>query len=94
MSIYLFIPFSAFLCDSHCGFVQPALKLLDFFRNLSAGDLQVTTDGRLDAEAGGLTTFSTSKIRDISKTMRDLKPLGSEDVEGWVKYWDAKGLFN
>jgi thioester reductase-like protein len=72
----------------------PALKLLDFFRSLSAGDLQVTTDGRLNAEAGGLTTFSTSKIQDISKTMRDLKPLGSEDVEGWVKYWDAKGLFN
>ena len=42
-----------FLRDSHCIFVQPAIKLLDFFRNLSAGDLQVTTDGRLDAEAGG-----------------------------------------
>jgi hypothetical protein len=26
--------------------------------------------------------------------MRDLKPLGSEDVELWIKYWDAAGLFN
>ena len=75
-------------------FVQPALKLLDFFRNLSAGDLQVTADNRLSAEAGGLTTFLTFKTQNISKTMRDLKPLGSKDVEGWMKYWDANGLFN
>ena len=75
-------------------FLQPALKLLDFFRNLSAGDLQVTADDRLSAEAGGLNTFSTSKTQNISKTIRDLKPLASEDVEGWVKYWDAAGLFD
>ena len=75
-------------------FVQPALKLLDFFRKLVAGDLQLKTDGRLDVEIGGLPTFSISKAQDISKTVRDLKPLGCEDVERWVKYWDAMGLFN
>ena len=92
--MYSFLCLLFFLLDSHCIFVQPAIKLLDFFRNLSAGDLQVTTDGRLDAEAGGLTTFSTTRTQDMSKTMRDLKPLGSKDVELWVKYWDAAGLFN
>ncbi|KAF8816011.1 putative aminoadipate reductase [Phlegmacium glaucopus] len=72
----------------------PAVKLLDFFRQMSVGDLQVTSDGRLNAEAGGLTNFSTSKTQDISKAMRDLKPLVSKDIEQWVKYWDATGLFN
>lgn len=71
---------------------QPAVKLLDFFRQLSAGDLKVTLDGLLDSEAGGLTNFSTCKTQDISKTMRELKPLVSEDVERWVKYWDSTGL--
>ena len=87
-----FSPFSAFLYDSH-WFVQPALKLLSLFRKFSAGDLQLTKEGRLDAEVGGLPTCSISKTQDISKTMRDLKPLGSEDVEKWVEYWDAMGLF-
>ena len=75
-------------------FAQPAVKLLDFFRQMSVGNLKVTSDSRLDAEAGGLTKFSTSKTQDISKAMRDLKPLVSEDIERWVKYWDAAGLFN
>ena len=94
--MYSFFPLSTFffLLDSHCIFFQPAIKLLDFFRNLAAGDLQITRDGRSDAEAGGFNMFSTSRTQDISKTMRDLKPLKSEDVELWVKYWDAAGLFN
>jgi hypothetical protein len=60
---------------------------------MSAGDSKVTSDCRLDTEAGGLTNFSTSKMQDISKTMRDLEPLASEDIARWVKYWDAAGLF-
>ena len=75
-------------------FVQPAIKLVDFFRHLSDRDLQITRDGRLDAEVGGFTLFSSSRTQDMSKTMRDLKPLGSEDVELWVKYWDEVGLFD
>ena len=61
---------------------------------MSAGDLKVISDGRVDVEAGGLTNFSTTKTQDISKAMRDLKPLISEDIERWVAYWDAAGLFN
>jgi len=49
----------------------PAVKLLDFFRQMSAGDLKAASDGRLDTEAGGLTRFSTCKTQNISKTMRD-----------------------
>jgi hypothetical protein len=61
---------------------------------MSEGELKVTSEGRLDIEAGGLTNFSTSKIQNISKAMRDLEPLVPEDVERWVKYWDSTGLFN
>jgi hypothetical protein len=56
-------------------FTQPAVKLLDFFRQMSEGDFKVVaSEGQLDtaAEAGGLTNFSTSKIRNISKTVREL----------------------
>jgi len=72
----------------------PAIKLLDFFRQISTGDLQVATNGQLDAEAGGSAKFSTLKTREISKAMRELKPLGSEEIKRWVKYWDGAGLFN
>jgi hypothetical protein len=75
-------------------FAQPGVKLLDFFRQMSEGDLKVTSEGQLDTEAGGLTNFSTSKLQNISKAMRDLEPLVPEDTERWVKYWDATGLFN
>ena len=61
---------------------------------MSEGDLKVTSEGQLDTEAGGLTNFSTYKIQSISKAMRDLEPLVPEDIERWVKYWDATGLFN
>lgn len=61
---------------------------------MSAGDRKITSSSRSDAEAGGLANFSTCKMQDISKAMRDLKPLVSEDVERWVKYWDSMGLFN
>ena len=73
--------------------IQPGVKLLDFFRQMSEGDLKVGSEGQLDTEAGGLTNFSTSKIQHISKAMRDLEPLFPEDIERWVKYWDAAGLF-
>ena len=49
---------------------------------MSTGDLTITTDGRFDAEAGGLATFSTCKTKIISKAMRELKPLGSEEIIG------------
>ena len=75
-------------------FVHPAIKLVDFFRHLSNCDLQVTRDGRLDVEVTDVTFFSSSRTQDMSKTMRELKPLGSEDIELWVKYWDEVGLFD
>ena len=81
---------------------QPGIKLLDFFRQMSEGDLKITSEGQLSdssstgsTEAGGLTNFSTSKVKDISKAMRDLEPLlVPDDIEWWVKYWNATGLFN
>ena len=48
---------------------------------MSEGELKVTSEGRLDTEAGGLANFSTSKIQSISKAMRELEPLVPEDAE-------------
>ena len=73
---------------------QPAVKLVYFFGQMSTSDLKIRSDGQLDAEVGGLPRFSTCKTQDISKAMRELEALIPEDIERWVKYWDATGLFD
>ena len=83
-----------FVSNAILIFPKPGIKLVDFFGQMSAGDLKVTSNNRLDAEAGGSANFYTRKMQDISKAMRDLRPLVSEDVERRVKYWDSMGLFD
>ncbi|KAG7447195.1 acetyl-CoA synthetase-like protein [Guyanagaster necrorhizus] len=66
----------------------PALKLLAFFREMIQGG-----DGSdSDQESGGLPRFSTSKAEKYSSTMLNVKPIGSEEVEGWVQYWKEVGF--
>ncbi|RDB20740.1 Non-canonical non-ribosomal peptide synthetase FUB8 [Hypsizygus marmoreus] len=63
----------------------PAIKLLDFFRGMRAGkDYE---------ESGGLASFDTEKARMVSKTMRELHPIGVADARRWVEYWNAKNFF-
>ncbi|KAK0478796.1 putative aminoadipate reductase [Armillaria novae-zelandiae] len=68
----------------------PALKLLAFFREMIQGD-----DGSDDdQESGGLPRFSTSKAEKHSSTMFNVKSIGSEEVEGWVRYWKEVGFLS
>ena len=74
--------------------MKPAIKLLEFFRAISEADLEMSRSGRVDAETGGLATFATDKAQSVSRTMRELVPIGAKDVELWVSYWGSVGLFD
>ncbi|KAL1721938.1 hypothetical protein EV715DRAFT_194194 [Schizophyllum commune] len=56
----------------------PGVKLLDFFREMSLGH--------------GLGDFATDKMAAVSKTLRDLQPLGQKDADVWVRYWCEKQM--
>ncbi|KAF8838098.1 putative aminoadipate reductase [Paxillus ammoniavirescens] len=72
----------------------PAIKLLNFMRLLAQGDIATRQSDRSDAEAVGFTELATDVARAVSKTMRDLGPLSSSDVERWVGYWESVGMFS
>ena len=69
--------------------LQPAVKLLDFFRAFANSDV-----GKKDDESWGLSSFDTTKTRTLSQTIRELGPIGYADAERWVGYWNKRGFFN
>ena len=74
--------------------LKPAIKLLEFFRAVSEADLDMSRQGRIDAETGGLATFATDKAQSVSRTIREVAPIGVKDVDLWVSYWSSVGLFD
>ncbi|KAI5884843.1 acetyl-CoA synthetase-like protein [Schizophyllum commune H4-8] len=56
----------------------PGVKLLEFFRGMDSGY--------------GHGEFATEKIQAVSETLRQVKSLDQQDVDGWVKYWRESGL--
>ena len=58
--------------------LQPGVKLLEFFRGISAGH--------------GMGAFSTSKMEAVSETLRRVEPLAQRDADAWVQYWKESGL--
>lgn len=44
-------------------------------------------------ESGGLAIFQTDKAQEISRTMRKLPQVGTEDAKQWIGYWNRVGLF-
>ncbi|KAJ7509627.1 putative aminoadipate reductase [Mycena galericulata] len=54
----------------------PAIKLLDFFTAVSAGQ--------------GNTEFSTVRAQELSDFMKFLEPLSAEDARRWMQYWKQK----
>lgn len=70
---------------------QPAVKLLDFFQEISSNN---ENSGEDEFESGGLAKFDTTKAREISTTMRSLSPINAGDARQWVEYWSRAGLFN
>lgn len=72
--------------------IQPAIKLLDFFRFTSEVDVSVSQGDKDAGEVGGLAIFSTDKVQAISQTMRSLSEVGLADAQRWVKYWKGVGF--
>lgn len=72
---------------------QPAIKLLEFFRNSSNADAALRSGQRKGSESGGMAEFSTTKSQAISSTMKDLPALGRTEAHMWIKYWKSAGLF-
>ncbi|KAL1679196.1 hypothetical protein EV122DRAFT_277408 [Schizophyllum commune] len=56
----------------------PGVKLLEFFRGISAGH--------------GMGAFSTNKMMEVSETLRKVEPLAQRDADAWVQYWKESGL--
>ncbi|KAF4610095.1 hypothetical protein D9613_010628 [Agrocybe pediades] len=71
----------------------PAIKLIDFFRNTAKADAALRAGERQGNESGGMAEFSTAKAQEISKTMKELPPIGKKDAKLWVHYWKNVGLF-
>ncbi len=55
---------------------KPAAKILDFFRDLET-----------EMKEGKRVTFSTEHGVSVSKTMANLKPVGTEWMEEWLRQW-------
>ena len=59
---------------------QPALKILDFYRDVAA------------AGANGEGVFDTAQAVQTSPTLAALPPLGEEHVKAWVGYWRSENF--
>ena len=73
----------------------PALKLVDFFDIWAAGDKSMERNGEEsnDHEVFGQAEILTDKIVGASPAVRDAEPLNEGDVQRWISYWKAKGVF-
>ena len=73
--------------------LQPAIKLVDFFRFISKATRHQSAHGEAREEAGGSTLFSTEKSQKFSETMAQLPQLALPDAMSWIKYWKNAGMF-
>ncbi|GBE84591.1 acetyl-CoA synthetase-like protein [Sparassis crispa] len=67
--------------------IMPAIKLLEFFRSLAAG--QASKASSLGADDP---VFDTSKAQSASATMARLGALGKAEVHAWVKFWKGQNF--
>ena len=74
-------------------FLQPAIKLLEFFRRYDDVNL---SDSATQNEAGGLPSLSTEKVQRMSEFMRPekLQQIGDDDAKRWVSYWHSVGFLS
>jgi hypothetical protein len=61
----------------------PALRLLPFFRAVSVA---CASPGR---DAIGLAQLDLSNAMVVAPALRQLKPLGEQDVARWLNYWKS-----
>lgn len=57
---------------------KPAIKLLDFYRALQAGE----------GEGALSTPLQVTKSKEASKTMETMGPISVEMMENWLDQWD------
>ena len=62
---------------------NPALRLLDFFRNRIE-----ERDGR---EPLGMPYLATDKARNVSETLAKMSEIGEAEARQWIKAWRASG---
>lgn len=67
--------------------LQPAVKLLDFFREIARANDTIAKSDMEIVEFGMLATFSTDTMLHMSDVMSQLPQIGREDVQRWVQYW-------
>ncbi|KZT61198.1 acetyl-CoA synthetase-like protein [Calocera cornea HHB12733] len=91
------VPFSKWLralseaAEDHTEVTRnPAIKLLDFYRQIAesegAREPETVTIPKA-REAMGLPNLETDQAEARSETLRKLKPLGEEDAQRWMAYW-------
>ncbi|KAF8552810.1 hypothetical protein OG21DRAFT_1511059 [Imleria badia] len=70
----------------------PAIKLLEFFRDMARHSEEL---GQAETQVGeaGMVDFSTSKAQRVSKTVARMQAVGDVDAHVWVSYWSSAGLF-
>ncbi|KAJ8082616.1 putative NRPS-like protein biosynthetic cluster [Marasmius tenuissimus] len=64
---------------------NPAISLLHFYRS-------ARPPSAADSEAFGFTAMKTNNAVDTVPWLKDLSPIGREDVDKWVEYWRRVGL--
>lgn len=71
---------------------NPALRLLDFYRN--AGAPNDAVDGSLDGGTFGRLSFDMDVTKRVVKTLGDphLPTLGDADAKRWLAYWNEIGV--
>ena len=60
--------------------LQPALKAMAFMRHSKPGSRKIVID--------------TAKAQALSRTLREVKPLGKDDAARWIKFWKNKGILD
>ncbi|KAJ3918426.1 acetyl-CoA synthetase-like protein [Lentinula edodes] len=70
----------------------PAVKIIDFLRDMARADERIGLHQSEHMEAVGLAPLVTTNIQRISPKIATLSPLGKYDAELWVRYWVISGL--
>lgn len=74
--------------------LQPAVRLLSFFRGVGAAAEHAKGVKGAIAEAGGQPAFATEKLQRLCPSIADLGPLDRQYVKAWVAYWKKTGFLS
>lgn len=74
--------------------LQPAVKLLEFFRQFSKANEVLSKCAGMGVESGGLPVFAVGKALAISRTLKNLQPIGRQDIDRWIRYWGGRGMLD